>query len=374
MDGCIAECGLNATGLYANGMINRDDMTKMFMDAVKDMPQWQMVIRDSLDECFKMAESKMDEIEAGAKLEPSFEVFITLSSLSRHIEDASVVINWGPDCESPPDWIGLYTKNPAFSDDPPVLKIEVNGRKNGEVITNQKFGKQRLPGGWSYDEVLRHIPKRRAKPLCFDIYLVSYNHLNKLQIFDCLKIQPNWMFTEKSIGNVSLKDLFLPGTHCSACYQTKANANNNLLKKVGFHQDLDIWTQLVFGVRYLDFSIGYHPYHNSTRNFWVMNEGYRVGWILPILHDIRRFVILSEETIVLDFRRFPLGFHSHPEQHAEFLSILDQELGDLAYRRPYFDNADDDQTVSYHLTIEDMRRQGKYILITYNHAASLNGE
>lgn len=48
-------------------------MTKMFMDAVKDMPQWQMVIRDSLDECFKMAESKMDEIEAGAKLEPSFE-------------------------------------------------------------------------------------------------------------------------------------------------------------------------------------------------------------------------------------------------------------------------------------------------------------
>lgn len=70
---CIAECGLNATGLYANGMINRDDMTKMFMDAVKDMPQWQMVIRDSMDECFKMAESKMDEIEAGAKLEPSFE-------------------------------------------------------------------------------------------------------------------------------------------------------------------------------------------------------------------------------------------------------------------------------------------------------------
>ncbi|XP_001843372.2 uncharacterized protein LOC6032835 [Culex quinquefasciatus] len=299
-------------------------------------------------------------------------VFLTLSSLSRHIEDASVVINWGPDCESPPDWIGLYTKNPAFSDDPPVLKIEVNDRKNGEVITNQKFGKQRLPGGWSYDEVLRHIPKRRAKPLCFDLYLVSYNHHNKLQIFDCLKIQPNWMFTEKSIGNVSLKDLFLPGTHCSACYQTKANANNNLLKKVGFHQDLDIWTQLVFGVRYLDFSIGYHPYHNSTRNFWVMNEGYRVGWILPILHDIRRFVILSEETIVLDFRRFPLGFHSHPEQHAEFLSILDQELGDLTYRRPYFENADDDQTVSYHLTIEDMRRQGKYILITYNHAASLN--
>ncbi|XP_065076002.1 general odorant-binding protein 67-like [Ochlerotatus camptorhynchus] len=70
---CIAECGLNATGLYSNGMIKRDDMTKMFMDSVKDMPMWQTLTRDTLDECFKMAESKMDEIEAGAKLEPSFE-------------------------------------------------------------------------------------------------------------------------------------------------------------------------------------------------------------------------------------------------------------------------------------------------------------
>lgn len=70
---CIAECGLNATGLYSNGMIKRDDMTKMFMDSVKDMPEWQMLVRDTLDECFKMAESKMDEIQAGAMLEPSFE-------------------------------------------------------------------------------------------------------------------------------------------------------------------------------------------------------------------------------------------------------------------------------------------------------------
>ncbi|XP_055529507.1 general odorant-binding protein 67-like [Wyeomyia smithii] len=70
---CIAECGLNATGLYSNGMIHRDDMTKMFMDVVKDMPQWQMLVQDTLDECFKMAESMMDQIEAAAKLEPSFE-------------------------------------------------------------------------------------------------------------------------------------------------------------------------------------------------------------------------------------------------------------------------------------------------------------
>ncbi|XP_053687337.1 uncharacterized protein LOC128736863 [Sabethes cyaneus] len=299
-------------------------------------------------------------------------VFLTLSSLSRHIEDASVVVNWGPDCEAPPDWIGLYTVNPAITDVLPVVKVIVNNESSGNVVTDQKFGKQRLPGGWNFDEVLRHIPKRRPKPLCFGYYLVSYDKNNELQTFDCLKIQPHWMFTEVNIGNVSLKDLFLPGTHCSACYQTKANINNVFLKRVGFRQDLDIWTQLVFGIRYLDFSVGFHPSHNATRNFWVMNESYRVGWIVPILQDIRRFVIISEETVFLDFRRFPLGFHNHPDQHMLFLQILDQELGDLIYRRPHFGNEEDGEKESYHLTISQMRQEGKYILVTYNHAASLN--
>ncbi|XP_055609571.1 general odorant-binding protein 68-like [Uranotaenia lowii] len=70
---CIAECGLNATGLYSNGMVNREGLTTMFMDAVKDMPDWQNLVRNTMDECFKMAESMKDVIEAGSKLEPSFE-------------------------------------------------------------------------------------------------------------------------------------------------------------------------------------------------------------------------------------------------------------------------------------------------------------
>ncbi|XP_055630197.1 uncharacterized protein LOC129770994 [Toxorhynchites rutilus septentrionalis] len=299
-------------------------------------------------------------------------VFLTLSSLSKHIEDASVVINWGPECETPPAWIGFYRENPALSNTPPLVKILVEGQKSGEIVTEQKFGKLQLPGGWSHDEVLRVLPKRRSNPLCFDFYVVSYDGDDELQTFECLKIQPNWMFSEQNIGSVPLKDLFLPGTHCSACYQTKANVNNVFLKRVGFRQDLDIWSQLIFGIRYLDFSVGFFPSHNGTRNFWVMNESYRVGGIGPILDDIRRFVVLTEETVILDFRRFPLGFHNHPEQHGEFLQVLDQRLGDLVFRRAHFGDDGVEETNSYHLTIEQMRREGKYILVTYNHAASLN--
>uniref|UniRef100_A0A182T0N1 Phosphatidylinositol-specific phospholipase C X domain-containing protein n=1 Tax=Anopheles maculatus TaxID=74869 RepID=A0A182T0N1_9DIPT len=178
--------------------------------------------------------------------------------------------------------------------------------------------------------------------------------------------------------NVSLRELFLPGTHCSGCYQTRNNVGNVFLKKIGFRQSLDVWSQLVFGVRYLDFSIGYYPSHNGTRNFWIMNEHFRVASLGPILQDIRRFVILSEETVFLDFRRFPLGFHNNPEQHEALLALLDQELGDLVYRRQFL-ASDEVETLdadgeSYNLTLGDMRREGKYILITYNHEASLNGK
>ncbi|XP_058123216.1 uncharacterized protein LOC131294280 [Anopheles ziemanni] len=311
-------------------------------------------------------------------------VYLTISAYSRTIEDAPLVINWGPGCESPPDWIGLYTENPALSNAPPIAKVLVNGEPTGHVISAVKFGHQKLPGGWSYEQVLQHIPKRKTKPICFDFYLTSYDATGHLQYFDCLKIQPAWMFAEPSLGNMSLKDLFLPGTHCSGCYQTRTNGGNVVLKKIGFRQSLDIWSQLVFGVRYLDFSVGYYPSHNGTRNFWIMNEHFRVASLVPILQDIRRFVILSEETVFLDFRRFPLGFHNHPEQHVVLLALLEQELGDLVYRRHLLSTSEepaeerasageyDADGESYDLTIGDMRREGKYILITYNHEASLN--
>uniref|UniRef100_A0A9I3FHB5 Phosphatidylinositol-specific phospholipase C X domain-containing protein n=1 Tax=Anopheles epiroticus TaxID=199890 RepID=A0A9I3FHB5_9DIPT len=303
-------------------------------------------------------------------------IYLTISALARSLEEAPLVINWGPGCENPPDWIGLYTENPALNNASPVVKVLVNGEQSGQVISEVKFGRRKLPGGWSHAQVLQHIPKRKSKPICFDLYLTSYDQEGQLEYFDCLKIQPTWMFSKPGLGNVSLRELFLPGTHCSGCYQTRNNVGNAILKKIGFRQSLDVWSQLVFGVRYLDFSIGYYPSHNGTRNFWIMNEHFRVASVRPILQDIRRFVILSEETVFLDFRRFPLGFHNNPEQHEALLQLLEQELGDLVYRRQLSSDEESDAPMmdgeSYNLTLGDMRREGKYILITYNHEASLN--
>lgn len=61
------------------------------------------------------------------------------------------------------------------------------------------------------------------------------------------------------MSSIPLSKLIIPGTHNSGSY----NSDDSVLKGEGFHrfvftQDHDIWTQLVFGIRYLDFRIGYY--------------------------------------------------------------------------------------------------------------------
>lgn len=46
------------------------------------------------------------------------------------------------------------------------------------------------------------------------------------------------------------------GTHCSGCYPNRFTGRSLLVRKFGYTQNFDVWTQLVMGVRYLDISVG----------------------------------------------------------------------------------------------------------------------
>ncbi|KFB40311.1 AGAP007287-PA-like protein [Anopheles sinensis] len=71
---CVAECVMNSTKLYSNGKIDREALTKLYLDSAKPMPpEWKQIALDSIDACFKMADSMKDEIDAGAVLKPAFE-------------------------------------------------------------------------------------------------------------------------------------------------------------------------------------------------------------------------------------------------------------------------------------------------------------
>lgn len=194
---------------------------------------------------------------------PPCPVHLTISSLSRHTDESHLEINWGPDCANPPDSISLYNQDPAISDDPPLITVRTDDEPSGYIRTPIKLGKFNLPGGWNQDEA-KENPPRRVRSKCLPFYLTSFR-ANKPQASDCLKIQPNWMSSEPLIGTIPLRALFLPGTHCSGCFHGRTYTKSVLLKRFGYVQNFDVWTQLAFGIRYLDFSIGF------VFTFWIFN-------------------------------------------------------------------------------------------------------
>lgn len=186
---------------------------------------------------------------------PPCPIHLTISSLSRHTDESHLEINWGSNCVNPPDSISLYNEDPSISESLPLITLQTANESSGNIRTQIKLGKFNLPGGWNQNEAMETLPKRiRSK--CLPFYVTSFKGA-KPQITNCLKIQPNWMTSEPVFGTLRLRELFLPGTHCSGCFHGRTYTKSVLLKRFGYVQNFDVWTQLVFGIRYLDFSIGY---------------------------------------------------------------------------------------------------------------------
>lgn len=331
-------------------------------------------------------------------------VYLTVSTSSLTSSDSNLVVNWGPECQQPPTWIGVYDDNPYLTESPPVHYEDSSKRQFGRIETKVKLGQLKLPHKWDpsteFAEYLEELEGQR----CLNFYILSYNQTNHVISFGCLKIQPQWMTEMKHIENIPLKEIYIPGTKCAGCYMTKANARISYLKRVGFAQNFHIWNQLIFGVRYLDFSVGYfkHPFAIgllssltvsanrdksseeclitankaksseefllTKKNFWVMNGINRISPLFPILEEIKRFAELSKEVIILDFSSFPIGFSTHPENRKLFEKYLYETLGAIAFRNPQ------NGLQSFDLTIQQLKNSSKYLLITYNNSSELEGK
>lgn len=253
-------------------------------------------------------------------------VFLTLSPNGKDYQNSNLVINWGASTESTAcanvlEWIGLYDQNPfLFENLSPVFHHYSQNLSSGRIETDIKFKKLKLPAPWNDKKWGNFSEVRNGETAmkCLNFYVMSYGNSNRILTFDCLKIQPTWMSEMTEIHGISLKDLFIPGTHCSSCYPSKFNNQNILLKKLGFLQNFDIWTQLVFGIRYLELSIGYFPLKTPgetdedeaslVQHFWIMNEDLKVMPLLLVLEDIKTFIKITEEIVLLDVRKANIGF------------------------------------------------------------------
>lgn len=56
-----------------------------------------------------------------------------------------------------------------------------------------------------------------------------------------------------NLAEVRFDDILLPGSHASGAFTN--DTDTSTLKRFSVTQNFDVWTQLVFGVRYLDISV-----------------------------------------------------------------------------------------------------------------------
>ncbi|XP_046387690.1 uncharacterized protein LOC124157194 [Ischnura elegans] len=280
--------------------------------------------------------------------------FLTISPLwrphsysSRTGIETELELNWETNCN--PEYIdsvALFNEYPRNRGASPLLKVPTK-QYPGYFRTNYTFGDTLLPGGWqladdeekddSHSEKktseeweleggkseegktkskVRRENKDQKEPIkgdhCFPFWIATY--ANKTIIYtDCLKIRPTWIWDHRSeLGDMSLRSLFIPGTHNSGCYKKVTGLANQNSRRNSFSsrflltQDLDIYTQLVYGIRYLDIRVGYYP--TTPELFWVNHDVIRLLPLQRVLQGVKQFLRRSPDPVLLDLHRFPVGF------------------------------------------------------------------
>ncbi|KAL1131742.1 hypothetical protein AAG570_011355, partial [Ranatra chinensis] len=263
-------------------------------------------------------------------------IYLSVSSLFREsiqgtaLIDREIQIHWEIDV----DKIKFYLEEPTKSSIP-VLQFNTINYPEGFLQTNITLGNPTFPGGWDVNSVDPPVTGDQ----CLPFWVTAYRK-NELVHIECLKIRPTWMQDNRlSIGNLAVTSLFLPGTHNSGCYKRgESLSHRDTAGRYLMAQDQDLWSQLVYGIRYFDLRIGYYPIRkngteisDSDNSFWINHDLIKVKLLAPLLKQLKKFILQArDEVVVLDFHRFPVGFSSRRNRHDLLVALLERELKDIA--------------------------------------------
>ncbi|XP_030747704.1 uncharacterized protein LOC115876158 [Sitophilus oryzae] len=247
-------------------------------------------------------------------------VHLTVSPM----QDSYLELNWitrGCDEHTWPDFITLSTRDLRTRDEDRFSSVLVQIRlldyPSGYYKTKIKFREPWLPGHWEYDP---YTVRADIGPHCLP-YWISSIQRDRIVDARCLEIQPTWMYDNREyLGNQRIGNVFIPGTHNSGSYKGIIAVFEGYV----LNQDRNIWTQLVFGIRYLDLRIGYTP----EEELYIYHDHVRVAKVEPILRQIKKFAELApREVIIVDIHRFPFPRNFTRQMHQKFTRMLDDILG-----------------------------------------------
>ncbi|XP_018331073.1 PI-PLC X domain-containing protein 3 [Agrilus planipennis] len=281
-------------------------------------------------------------------------VFLTVSSFKHTFLE----LNWQISaCKSNdasrPDQIALYNSDPRAGSAKELLRINPLNYVDQFYRTSIPFGFPTLPGNWNYNNFIDGNSTTVPTPgsHCFPYWIASLKS-DRVIYTECFKIQPTWMAdNSEKLAKLPIGKAFIPGTHNSAT----SPKDITYVDAYSVNQDRDIWTQLVFGNRYLDLRIAY--YKQSDR-FTVNHDLISFGSVHAVFDQIKAFIRLApKELVVIDFHRFP-----YPKDfpHGKFVQLLKNEFGDYYVQQTVPKNA------KGHL-FSEIWATGRNLLLCYNH-------
>jgi len=285
--------------------------------------------------------------------EANFRVFLTVNALTTFAWDGSLQqrkleLNWTPppDGVQNEDWIGLFQRG---SRERTLARIRANNH-SGYYKTDITFPRHPMMG------------MRSPKATCVYGFYIAYVRQNRTLKVNCMRLRPNWMYEDRHvIGDMPLHSLMIPGTHNAGAYDDNVGPSDalNLIRKFSINQDEDVWSQLLYGIRYLDLRVSH--YRNTPEKFWAVHDFVKINPLFEIINDVRRFLRSTKEMVILDFHRFPNGFDGTNENnHAELLRYLKAEIGE--FMAPDW--------LGRSVTLNDLWNMNKTLIVTYSHDPS----
>lgn len=152
------------------------------------------------------------------------------------------------------------------------------------------------------------LNKINVETLCYGYWINYIAANNTILASSCLHAYPRWMTDlQKQIGDLRIRDLFLPGTHDSGSYRLNFNPSlkETIITKYSLTQDENIFNQLMHGIRYLDIRVGH--YSNTPEKFFINHGIIRQVSLIDVIDQIKDFLDETNEIIIFGLKEFPVG-------------------------------------------------------------------
>ncbi|XP_042897490.1 PI-PLC X domain-containing protein 3 isoform X2 [Parasteatoda tepidariorum] len=276
-------------------------------------------------------------------------VFLTISSLYVSTTEDGIVnrqleINWFGGSPATEDKISVFNTDPII-------------HPNASSIIS--IHPQDHPGGFYRSDIIIPVIILNATFLhenhCLGYWVTYQNNKGQVLSSSCLRIQPFWMEENSDyLSHLKLSEIMIPGSHDSGSFYY--HKESGPLTKYKYAQEENIFTQMVYGLRYFDLRVGHYKYCEDK--YYINHNFLRTEHsVKSVLRQVLQFLrVTKKEIIILDFHNFPIGFNSE-EIHEKLIVMIIRFFG------PFLIPTTDDYK---NATMSYLWEHNKRVLVSYD--------